>query len=97
MTKPLLAQNRVFLVIAAFSGIFLLIPLVAMLFTSEVMWDLTDFLVMGALLFTSGSVYVLAARRISRKHRLFAALGVVLLFLWIWAEMAVGVFTNWGS
>lgn len=89
-------QNKVFIWLALATGLILLVPLIAMQFTDEVAWTFSDFAVMGALIFGTGSVFVLLARR-TRKHRI--AIGLVLLaaFLWLWAELAVGIFTNWGS
>lgn len=93
----LLHDNRVFAWIALATGVLLLIPLVAMQFTAEVDWDATDFIVMGGLIFTAGSVFVLIARQVKERHRLPAALLVVSAFLYVWAELAVGIFTDWGS
>ena len=40
----------------------LILPLVAMQFTDEVVWDLADFIVAGALLVGTGLTFELAAR-----------------------------------
>ncbi|MFM6987973.1 MAG: hypothetical protein ACKOXG_04810 [Arenimonas sp.] len=93
----LLFGNRVFAWLAMATGVLLLIPLIAMQFTAEVDWDATDFIVMGGLIFTAGSVFVLIARQVKEKHRLPAALLVAAGFLYVWAELAVGIFTDWGS
>lgn len=83
---------RVVLVVA---GI-LLIPLVAMQFTNEVNWTLSDFVVMGTMLFITGTLLDLAIRK-AGKYKIIAAATIVVLFLWLWVELAVGLFTNWGS
>lgn len=95
--NKLILHNRVFAWLAVATGTLLLVPLVAMQFTAEVDWDATDFLVMGSLLFTAGSVFVLIARQVKEKHRLPAALLVAAAFLYVWAELAVGIFTDLGS
>lgn len=93
----IIKQNKVFLWIAAATGLILSIPLLAMQFTSEVNWDSTDFIIMGTLLFGMGSLFVVVARLTKRKYRAFIAIGFILAVLYIWAELAVGIFTNWGS
>ena len=92
-----MSQNSIFGWIALATVAILLIPLVAMQFTPEVRWDAADFVTMGSLLFVTGSLFVLAARRVSRKRRLLVAIFFLAAFLYIWAELAVGVFTNLGS
>ncbi|NND45985.1 MAG: hypothetical protein HKN58_11745 [Xanthomonadales bacterium] len=74
-----------------------MIPLIAMQFTEEVAWDATDFIVMGLLLFGIGSLFVLLSRRVRRPQRFVVGIGCAVLFLYLWAELAVGVFTNLGS
>lgn len=96
-TNDLISQNIVFIWIALATGAILLVPLIAMQFTTEVNWNQADFIVMGSLLFGLASLFVLAARIMSRKHRLLIGIIFIAVFLYIWAELAVGVFTNLGS
>lgn len=93
----LIFQNRVFIWIALATGAVLLIPLLAMQITPEVDWDSTDFIVMGSLLFGTASLFVLAARKVPGKRRLFLGVMFIAVFLYAWAELAVGVFTNLGN
>lgn len=95
--RDLLHRNTVFGWIALATGLLLLIPLIAMQFSEEVVWDGTDFLVMGVLLFGMGSVFVLLSRRAPRRNRLFIGFACAAVFLYLWAELAVGIFTNLGS
>ena len=81
---------------ALMTGLVLLVPLVAMQFTEEVNWTTSDFMVMGVLVFITGLLVDVAARK-AGKYRAVAITGIVLLFLWLWVELAVGLFTNWGS
>jgi hypothetical protein len=96
-TNDAIARNSIFAWIALATAGVLLIPLVAMQFTTEVRWDETDFIVMGILVFGIASLFVLAARRTAHKHRVLVAASFFLAFLYIWAELAVGIFTNLGS
>lgn len=71
----------------------LLIPLIAMQFTNEVKWSGFDFLIMGVLLLIAGTAIELVRRKFknnSKKWLIIAA--VVVVFLLIWAELAVGIF-----
>ena len=90
------------------TGLILLLPFLAMQFnwqvadpgsgTDGVNWSLSDFIVMGALLMSVGLTYELGIKRVANtKRRTILVAGLVLAFLWLWAELAVGVFTNWGS
>jgi peptidoglycan/LPS O-acetylase OafA/YrhL len=74
-------------------ALLLLIPALAMQVTSEVDWSPSDFLIMGALLATLG-LAIEAMMRLLRDWpaRLAACTAAVILFLLIWAELAVGVF-----
>lgn len=79
------------------AGVLFLIPLVAMQFTSEVNWDETDFIVWAILLFAAGSACLWVSRKVPRNRWLPAGALIALLFFYIWAELAVGIFTNLGS
>ena len=71
----------------------LLLPLVAMQFTSEVQWSASDFLVAGILLFGTGLLIEMVLRKTKKGVlRILAVLGVLLLFLLTWLELAVGIF-----
>lgn len=89
--KPPLGKSIAAVFLA--TGLILLIPLVAMMFTSEVDWDIRDFIVMGILLSTIGLLYVAGSRMVKTRAQR-AVVGVVLfvLLFFTWAELAVGVF-----
>ena len=71
----------------------LLIPLVAMQFSEEVNWNLFDFIIAGVLLTGTGLLIEYVSRRVSglRRRKIIIA-GIVLVFVLLWAEMAVGIF-----
>ncbi len=89
-------QNRIFIWIAFATIIILMIPFTAMQFTNEVVWTLSDFITAGVLLFGIGSLFVLTARR-TRKYRFAIGIMFLTVLLYVWAELAVGIFTNLGS
>ena len=73
----------------------LLIPLVAMQFTDEVAWTLSDFVIAGILLFGSGLAYELTSRRSGQAaYRAAAGVGVVAALLLLWVNGAVGIIGN---
>ena len=73
----------------------LLIPLIGMMFTDEINWSLSDFIVMGFLLILLGlGIHLVSTRTKNLKVRIFYILIVFLLFLLIWAELAVGIFDS---
>jgi len=80
--------------IAAWSAaaLILLLPLVAMQFTDQVVWDVADFAIFGALLVGVGVTYELAAR-MTGDTAYRAAVGVALAaaFILVWVNGAVGI------
>jgi hypothetical protein len=96
--NDIIMQKKIFFLIAAVTGFILAIPLITMQFTHDVKWSLGDFIIMGILLFGMGSLFVLSARKTS-KSRLRVAIGIgyTVALLYMWAELAVGIFTNLGS
>jgi hypothetical protein len=74
------------------AALLLLLPLVAMQVTDEMDWDLTDFVIFGALLAGAGGAYELAARRTgSRAYRAAAGLALATAFILVWMNLAVGI------
>lgn len=70
----------------------LLVPLVAMQFTQEVAWNLFDFIFAGALLFGTGLVYELVARReCTTTYRAAVGVALVAALLLVWLNGAVGL------
>ena len=70
----------------------LLVPVVAMRFTHEVNWTGLDFAVAAALLITTGLIYELGVRKVrGGRARLACAVGLLGLFLLVWAQLAVGI------
>jgi len=71
----------------------LIIPFVGNQFISEVNWSFFDFLVMGILLLGVGFMFELVLRNVPKKNNRIALLAnIIIVFLLIWAELAVGLF-----
>ena len=80
----------IFLLLA--TGLFL-IPLVAMQFTSEVNWTVSDFAMGGFLLFSTAIALELLLRTTNKPQYRAAIICVVLIILFlVWADLAVGIF-----
>ncbi len=89
----LIMNSKRLLTIIFTTAVLLLIPLIAMRFTNEVNWTLSDFMVAGTLLLGTGLILDLILRKItSIKYRVVISSALLLVFLLIWAELAVGIF-----
>jgi hypothetical protein len=70
----------------------LLLPLLAMQFTGEVVWDLADFVVAGVLLFSAGLTYEVVARRVGNiAYRAAVGVAVAAALVLVWMNLAVGI------
>ena len=85
-------RNRIYYIIFGAVSL-LLVPLIAMQFTSEVSWTFFDFVVAGVLLTGTGLVCELVLRAFRKKpYRIAGILLVLFICFLIWAELAVGIF-----
>ncbi len=90
--NPVMKNKRIIFVLVVVVAL-LLIPFVAMQFTDEVAWKTSDFIVMGVLLSGTGLLAEIATRKVkSLKNRIMVLGIILLLFLLIWVELAVGIF-----
>jgi hypothetical protein len=70
----------------------LLLPLLAMQVTDEVVWDLADFVIAGALIFGTGLTYVLVVRKAGNiAYRAAVGVGLAAALLLVWINLAVGI------
>jgi hypothetical protein len=71
----------------------LLIPLIGMTITDEINWSPFDFFTMGSLLILLGIGINLVSSRVKNlKYRVLYIGVIVIIFMLIWAELAVGLF-----
>ena len=88
----IMLQNKNIIRIALATAFILLLPLLAMQITDEVVWDLADFAVAGALLFGTGLMYELAPRKMgSIAYRLAVGVALAAALLLVWVNLAVGL------
>jgi hypothetical protein len=93
----IIRRNSVFGWMALATGVLLLLPAAAAQFTNEMNWSAMDFALMGFMVFGAGSAFVIAARQTPQQY--WGVIGFVCMavLFFIWAELAVGVFTNLGN
>ncbi len=73
----------------------LLIPLLANQISDQVNWNVMDFITMGILLIFSGYWTQIVIKKIKSKSKKVVFISLILLiFLLLWAEMAVGIFNS---
>lgn len=61
-------------------------------------WTLFDYIVAGILLCATAVVFEIVTSRITtQKKKIIAGVSVILIAIYIWAELAVGIFTTLGS
>jgi hypothetical protein len=88
-------KNKRLIIILASVSTLLLIPLLAMQFTNEVNWSVSDFIIMGGLLFGTGLLCELIMRKVkSVTNRMIICGAVLFVFFLIWVELAVGLFNT---
>lgn len=87
-----LTYSRSILGVALVTLLILSIPLVAMQFTDEVNWGVGDFIIMGALLFGMGVLFVLVMRLSSNiVYKTAVGLAIGATFLMVYVNLAVGL------
>jgi hypothetical protein len=78
--------------LALVTACLLMIPFIAMQFSDEVVWTLSDFVIMGAMFFGTGLAYLFVTRK--SGHAAFKAAVAFALFtgfFMIWSNLAVGI------
>ena len=77
----------------------LLIPLIGSAITDEINWSPFDFIIMGSLIiFLSIGINFVSNRAKNLKNQILYTGILVLIFMLIWAEFAVGIFgTTFGG
>lgn len=88
-----MTQKQKSLTIYALPLALLCIPLLGNLFSKEVNWSATDFLIAGILLFETAFLINLVRSRIRKQsQRLLIGAFILVALTLIWIELAVGVF-----
>lgn len=89
----MILKNKRRTIILFITVILLLIPLIAMQFTDEVNWTFFDFVIAGFLLLGFGLICEVLLRKLKKiKYRIAICLALIIIFLLIWADLAIGIF-----
>lgn len=89
------AKNKRRIYILTIIEMILLIPFIAMQFTPEVRWTLADFVIAGIVFLGFGSMIEGIILKIqNRTYKTLLYIILIILFLLLWAELAVGIFNS---
>lgn len=89
----MITHNQRLISIVITVALLLLIPLLAMQFTSEVVWTSFDFVIAGVLLLSTGLACEFIMRKVKNiKYRIIICGVILAMFALIWIELAVGIF-----
>ena len=89
----MITKNKRLIGILLTVAVLLLAPLIAMQFTTEVNWTLSDFVIVGVLLLGTGLLCELVLRNVKKmEYRIALCVGLLLALFLVWVELAVGLF-----
>ncbi|QXU48638.1 hypothetical protein KYG33_17885 [Chryseobacterium sp. D764] len=89
----MITQKQKTVTIYALPLVLLCIPLLGNLFSKEVNWSASDFLIAGALLFTTAFLINMVRSKIKKQsQRILICIFILLALALIWVELAVGIF-----
>jgi hypothetical protein len=89
----MMRNNKTLITIFLATALILLIPFIAMQFTDEVNWSLLDFVLAGTLLLGAGLTCEFVWRKVKKTGpRVALCLVAIIILLFIWAELAIGIF-----
>ncbi|KAA2215475.1 hypothetical protein [Chryseobacterium sediminis] len=89
----MITQKQKTVTIYALPLALLCIPLLGNLFSKEVNWSASDFLIAGTLLFTTAFLINLVRGKIKKQSKkVLICIFILLALALIWVELAVGIF-----
>jgi hypothetical protein len=89
----MLIQKKRFIFILLLVVLILLVPFIAMQVSGEVNWSVNDFIIASILLIGAGLLIEFALQKAKNKnYRIAAVILVIMIFIIVWVELAVGIF-----
>ena len=87
--------TRTFIKFFGITIVLLLLPFVSSLFNDQIDWDILDYSVMGSMIFTAISLFFYTNRKFKKtKSSYWIEIFILVIFLLLWAELAVGIFNT---
>lgn len=75
----------------------LAVPFIAMHLLPTVYWTPLDFIATAALLAIAATAIIFSARKLPVKRLPIATLIIAVIIIYVWTELAVGIFTKLGN
>ena len=72
--------------------VLLTIPFLSNIYINDFNWDMVDFIIVGVLIFSCLSFTSFIRKKISGIKEILAVIIIVIVFILLWAELAVGIF-----
>ncbi|UKB79058.1 hypothetical protein [Chryseobacterium sp. MEBOG07] len=89
----MITQKQKTLTIYALPLVLLCIPLLGNLFSKEINWSASDFLIAGTLLFTTAFLINLVRNKIKKQsQKVLICIFILLALVLVWMELAIGIF-----
>lgn len=94
---PRRSLTRPLAILTLTTAALLIIPLIAMKFTTEVAWTFSDFVFAGLLLFGTGLFYILVTRMLAARfgestiYRIAVGFALLTGLFLVWSNLAVGI------
>jgi uncharacterized membrane protein len=90
--NSIIRQNMDIVIVVLAAALILLVPLIAIQLSDDMVWTWFDFAAAATLLVGTGLLFVLAARKLrTTKHLVAVGIALAAVFLFVWAQLAVGV------
>ena len=86
-------KNKSLIILVLIITLILSVPLIAMQFSPDVNWSVSDFIVAAVLLISTGLVCEMILRKVKNSFTKFTiCFSIIAALMIVWAELAVGIF-----
>ncbi len=86
-------KNKSLIILVLIITLILSVPLIAMQFSPDVNWSVSDFIVAAVLLISTGLVCEMILRKVKNRFTKFTiCFSIIAALMIVWVELAVGIF-----